>query len=145
MIGGLLDEITSHGDRGAIVPFSRIEDIKSDMTALKNGEFHTDWLNRMAKHITDDANKFIPPGLSFQPLSLITVVIPSPKVMLQFTHHGKVVHGVVPPHYTDWYFHNDRVLQYITKYLIPFEYSVATTPTVTQKLLAVHCCFRQIS
>jgi hypothetical protein len=51
MIKGLLDEIISHGDQGAVVPFSRIIDIKNDMKTLINGEYHTDWLNRMANHI----------------------------------------------------------------------------------------------
>ena len=139
MIKGLLDKITSQGDRGAIVPFSRINDIKNDMTSLKNGGFHTDWLNRMAKHMTDDANKFIPPDTEFEPHSLISVLMPSPKVIIQFVHSGKILNGVIPPHYTDWYFHNDRALQYIRDYLAPFEFSAVTAMTVTQKLLAVHC------
>ena len=139
MIQGLLDEIFTHGDRGAVVPFSRIGDIKSDMTALKNGEFHTDWLNRMVNHITDDSNKFIPSDIGFVPRSLISVVMSSPKVLLQFNYCGKLFHCVVPPHYTDWYAKNDQVLKYIGKYLKPLGFSVAKAVTLPQKLLAVHC------
>jgi len=42
------------------VPFSRISDLKKDMMDLKNGEYHTEWLDRMANHITGDTNAFIP-------------------------------------------------------------------------------------
>ena len=139
MINGLLDEISGHGDRGAVVPFSRIDDIKSDMTALKNGDFHTDWLDRMTKHITDDSNKFIPSDIGFEPRCLVSVVMPSPKAMLQFDYSGKTFQCVVPPHYTDWYAKNDRVLEYIGEYLKPLGFSVAKALTFSQKLLAVHC------
>ena len=139
MIRGLLDEIVSHGDRGAVVPFSRIDDIKSDMVALKNREFHTDWLNRMVKHTTDDANKFIPSDIDFEPCSLISIVMPSPKVLLQFNYCGKSLHCVVPPHYTNWYAKNDQTLKYIGEYLTPFGFSVVKALTFPQKMLAVHC------
>ena len=79
MIKGLFDEIISHGDRGAVVPFPCIIDIKNDMKTLINGEYHTYWLNRMANHITDDTNKFVPTDISFKPRLLISVVIPCKK------------------------------------------------------------------
>ena len=54
MIIRLLNEIASHGDRGAIIPFSRIDELKKDMIALKNEDYHTDWLNRMANSMNKD-------------------------------------------------------------------------------------------
>jgi len=139
LIKRLLDEIVAHGDRGAVVPFSRIDDIKNDMTDLKNGDFHTDWLNRMSKHITDDSNKFIPSDISFEPRSLISVVMPSAKALLQFNYSGRLFHCAVPPHYTNWYTKNDQVLKYIGEYLHPLGFSVVKAVTLPQKLLAVHC------
>ena len=139
MIRGLLDDITSHGDQGAVVPFSRVEDLKKDMIALKNGDFHTDWINRMANHITDDANKFVPAGIGFEPRSLISVVMPTQKAIFQFSYHGKTVECRVPPIQTNFYKNNDRVLHYLSDYLLPIGFSAAKAVTLPQKLLAVHC------
>jgi len=139
MIEQLLNEIVSHGDRGAVVPFSRVDDLKKDLTALKNSVYHTDWINRMAKHITDDANKFIPLNLSFEPRSLISVVMPSKKTMLQFCYRGEYVNCAVPPAQTNFYRSNDRVLQYISDYLSPLGFSAAKAVTLPHKLLSVHC------
>ena len=139
MISDLLNEIISHGDRGAVVPFSRVNDIKQDMIELQNGMFHTEWLKRMAKHITDDANKFIPSDITFEPRSLISVIIPSPKAMLQFIYHGGSFNCAVPPHYTNWNKHNIRVQQYLSDYLSPYGFSATRAATFPHKLLAVHC------
>ena len=139
MITDIIDVIASHGDRGAVVQFSHIDDLKKDMFDLQNGEYHTDWLCRMAKHILGEENKFIPPDITFKPRSLISIIMPNPKVILRFHYHSSVVHCVVPPHYTDWYEKNDRALQYLEDYLTPRGFSVAIVKTITQKLLAVHC------
>lgn len=139
MINRLLDTITAHGHKGAVVPFSRVASIKEDMLTLKNGAFHTSWLDRMANYMTGEADKFIPDDIGFAPQSLISVVMPSPKVMLQFNYHGKLVNCALPPHYINWDSNNKRVLQYITDYISPFGYSAVIAPTFPQKLLAVHC------
>jgi epoxyqueuosine reductase len=139
MINDLLSVIRSHGNRGAVVPFSRIDDLKKDMVDLKNGEYHTDWLDRMTKHITGNENRFIPSDISFVPRSLISVVMPSPKVILQFCYRGNAIPCIVPPHYTNWYENNGQALQYIGDYLASLGYSIVTAETITQKLLAVHC------
>jgi len=96
MINGLLSIVIAHGDRGAVVPFSHVSDIKNDMFDLKNGEFHTSWLDRMANHMTGDTDNFLPSDISFKPQSLISVVMPSPKVILQFNYHGRQVDCVLP-------------------------------------------------
>jgi epoxyqueuosine reductase len=139
MIRGLLDEIISHGDRGAVVPFSRIIDLKKDMMILKQGNYHTDWMNRMANHILDDADKFVPANLSFKPRSLISVVMPSHKTKFQFSYRGKLVDCAVPPAQNNFYNNNDRVLRYISDYLSPLGFAIVKAETLPQKLLAVHC------
>ena len=61
MIKTFLNEISTHGDKGAVVPISRIDDIKQDLEDLKNGEYHTPWIDWMA----DKADKLLPEDLSF--------------------------------------------------------------------------------
>ena len=139
MIDNLLKEIYAHGDRGAVVPFSRVDDLKKDMLDLKNGDYHPSWLDRMVKHTTDETNKFIPHDITFEPHSIISIIMPSPKVILQFSYNGKITDCIVPPHYMDWNSKNDRVLQYLSSYLSPLGYSVAAAVTIPQKLLAAHC------
>lgn len=60
LINSLINTISSHGDQGAIVPYSRISSLKEDMLKLKNGDFHTTWTDRMANYITHEDDKFIP-------------------------------------------------------------------------------------
>ena len=139
MIKGLLSEIHANGNRGAVIPFYRIDDIKKDMTVLKNGDYHPNWLNRMVNHITDVTNKFIPTDISFQPQSLITVAIPSPKCILKFQYDEEVVDVVVPPHYMNWDIKNKEALRCIGDYLAPHGFQAVMAVTLPHKLLAVHC------
>ncbi|MCL2096593.1 MAG: 4Fe-4S binding protein [Oscillospiraceae bacterium] len=139
MIKNLLDLIVSHGDRGTVVPFTRINDLKRNMIDLKNGDYHTDWLNRMANYITNDKNKFMPPDLNFVPCSLISIIRSSPKVILGFNYNDKLIDCVVPPHYTDFHLNCDKIEHYICDYLSPLGFSVKGVHTLPQKMLAVHC------
>lgn len=139
VIKNLLETIISHGDRGAVVPFFRINDLKNNMSELKNSENKIIWIDRMVKHITNAENKFIPSDIDFIPRSLISVIMPSPKVKLRFNYYGKLLYCVVPPHYTNWYSNNDRVLTYIRDYLKSYNLSVEKIITIPQKMLAVHC------
>ena len=139
MIKGLLNVIRANGDRGAVIPFHRIDDIKKDMIALKNGDYHPKWLDRMANNITDSANKFIPSDILFQPQSLITVIMPSPKLILKFQYYEEAVEVVVPPHYMNWDIKNKKALQYISGYLASRGFSAVMAVTLPHKLLAVHC------
>ncbi|NMA25361.1 MAG: hypothetical protein GX936_06820, partial [Clostridiales bacterium] len=110
MIKALLNEIASHGDRGAVVPVSRFEDLKHEMEELKSGVHHV-WSDWMAEVMS------IPNEPGFKPLSLITVITPSPKVMLQFNDRSKLVHCVMPPYYTGECAIGPKVLQYISAFL----------------------------
>ena len=139
MIKQLQNVIVANGDRGAIVPFSRIDDLKQDMMALKDGDYHSDWLNRMVNHVTDDANKFIPSNLSFEPRSLISVVMPSQKAIFQFCYRGGPIDCTVPPVQTNFYQNNNRVLKYLSDYLSPLGFSTALVVSLPHKLLSVRC------
>jgi len=139
MIEQLISEIASHGDRGAVVPFSRINDLKDNMTVLQDGEFHTDWINRMARHVTNEANKFIPPDTCFEPQSMISVVIPSKKAVFQFNYHGELIVCTVPPVETAFTQNNARVLQYLSDYLLPQGFSAVKAVSLPHKMLATHC------
>ena len=138
MIKGLLNEIHANGNRGAVMPFYRIDDLKKDMITLKNGGYHPNWLDRMVNHITDTENTFMPTDISFQPQSLITVAMPSPKLMLKFRYDGVVVDVAVPPHYINWDMKNKQSLQCIGDYLAPHGFQAVIAVTLPHKLLAVH-------
>ena len=131
MINALLNLIASHGDKGAVVPVSRFEDLKREMEDLKSETYHafSDW---MAETMA------IPQDLGFTPRSLIAVITPSPKVILQFNVCGKPVHCVVPPQYSDGS-KDMEVLQSINNYLTPLGFKSAIASNLPQKLLAVHC------
>jgi epoxyqueuosine reductase len=130
MYSGLLKEIAAHGDRGAVVPISRFGELKYEMEALKTNKYHgfSDWLA---------GSMAIPDDLGFQPCSLIAVIAPSPKVMIGFTYHGKLIYFMVPPQYLDYGYKDNEVLQYINAYLEPFGYRAALFDKLPQKLLAV--------
>lgn len=135
MVQGLLNEIALHGERGAVVPISRADDLKRDIEELADGEFQTRWIGRMAAN----KEKFIPSGLNFVPRSLISVIMPSPKVMLQFTHREQPVACIMPPTYCDSQAGEAKVLSYMNAYLAPRGYTAALADSLPQKLLAVHC------
>lgn len=131
MIDGLLKEIAAHGDSGAVVPISRFDELKRELEDLKTGKYHmfNDWIiNSM--NITDE--------FGFRSRSLISVIAPSPKIMIGFTVHGEIIHCVIPPQYLDEGSKDNEVLQYINAYLEPYGYRAALFDKLPQKLLAVH-------
>jgi epoxyqueuosine reductase len=132
MTKALLSEIIAHGDRGAVVPISHYDDLKREMEELKSENYHgfSDWMA---------GAMVIPNDLGFEPCSLISVVTPSPKVMVDFIYHGKPVHCIVPPQYSDEGVKDKEVLEYINAYLLPLGYRSALIYNLPQKLLAVHC------
>lgn len=131
MISGLLKEITSRGDSGAVVPVSRFDDLKAEMEELRSDAHHafSDWMA---------GNMALPRELSFEPRSLISVITPSPKVRLQFYHRDTPVNCILPPYYTDECIIGTKVLQYINAYLTPLGFMAAEAGLLPEKLLAVH-------
>jgi len=128
---GLLKEIAAHGDRGAIVPVSRFEELRCEIEALRSDKHHM-FINWMAGFMA------IPDDLGFQPRSLISVIVPSPKYMFGFTYGGDIHHYIVPPQYLDEVYKDDEVLQYISAYLEPLGYRAVLFDRLPQKLMAVH-------
>jgi len=135
MIKNLLDEIISRGDRGAVVPVSRIDDLKRDMYDLQNGDYHTGFMDWMA----GSADRFIPSGLDFEPKSVISIVKPDSKFILRFDYRGKTVECIVPPLYINEDVKFREALQYINDYLNPLGFKAAGAGGIPNKLLAVHC------
>lgn len=135
MINALLDEFAAHGDRGAVAPITRIDGLKRDMADLKNGDYHTGYIDRRA----GSADEFIPAGLGFEPRSMISVITPSPEIKLRFVYRGRPVYCLLPPTYADWRSKEAEILQYINAYLSAFGFKTATAGGLPQKLLAVHC------
>jgi len=135
MIKNLLNEMISHRDRGAVVPISRIEDLKQDMYDLKGGDFHTGYIDGMA----GSTDYFIPHNLDFDPSSIILAVRPSPKVILKFNYRGKIFDCIVPPPTVNEHLNAVEILKYINGYLKPRGFKAAGAGSLPQKLLAVHC------
>jgi len=78
---GLLKEISAHGDRGAIVSVSYFDELKRELEALRTDNYFrfSDWASSM----------IIPDELGFQPRSLISVITPSQKLLLDLLIMGK--------------------------------------------------------
>jgi epoxyqueuosine reductase len=132
MIKALLHEIAAHGDKGAVVPISRYDDLKREMEILKTEDNHA-FSDGMASAMT------IPNELGFEPRSLISAITPSPKIINEFIRHGHPFRCIVPPQYADEGLKDNEVLQYIRTFLEPFGYHAALFYSLPQKLLAVHC------
>ena len=139
MIAELLKEISSQGNYGAAVPFSRVDSIKQDMIDIKNGTFHTNIHDRMINHTLDESEPYLPEVMDFEPRSLISVIMPCFEQTVQFDYRGKTVSCRVPPLYTGWDERNENSLQYLSDFLRPLGYSVAIAKRFPQKLLAAHC------
>ena len=138
VIKELLELIYTHGERGTVVPLSRINDIKEEIQELAAGEFHTDWIKRIHEYLSDETDRFIPEDIGFVPKSVIIVVIRSPKVLWKLHLNGKPILCIVPPVYTKTADLNNRSFSYINDYLSPLGFSLVATGTLPAKMLAVH-------
>jgi epoxyqueuosine reductase len=130
MLRALLNEIVAHGDRGALVPVSCMEDLRREMEEINN-ETHqpfSDW-SWMA----------VPDSLDFTPRSILCVATYSPKVRLRFHDGSKPAPCIVPPYYTDEDAVSPKVLSYISAYLEPLGFRAAAADNIPLKPLAVHC------
>jgi len=132
IIGGLLEKIAVNGGKGAVVPVERFYELKGELDSLKTEKYHafSDWLGN---------NMAIPDDFNFKPRSLICVIVPSPRVMIEVNYHGESIQCIVPPQYLDANHRDNEFLQYINDYLEPFGYKAAFFDKLPQKLLAVHC------
>jgi len=135
MIDDLLDLIAAHGDRGAVVPISRVDDLRQDMEALRVGDYHTEVLDRRVSFI----DRFIPADLPFEPKSVIVVVTPSPKMAIEFSIGGRPFQAILPPSYADMGPADAKVLAYIREHLTPLGHFAEEAEWLPLKPLATHC------
>jgi len=89
--------------------------------------------------MTSCTDKFIPGGLDFEPLSLISVVAPCAQVSIRFNYCGKPFNSLLPPTYDVMYTKSLEVLEQINAFLNPSGFKAAAADELPQKLLAVHC------
>ena len=135
MINTLLNEISAHDHRGAIVPISCIDDLKQDMEDIKNGDLHTVAIGWMIGSI----DKFVPAELDIIPRSIISVVVPCPQISLEFIYRGKSIDCLLPPTYTEMCSKEAEILQYINAFLKPYNFKAVPADYLPHKMLAVHC------
>jgi epoxyqueuosine reductase len=134
MIRALLKEIDAHGDRGALVPVSRMEDLRREMAEIKN---------ETQQPFSDWSWMAVPDSLGFTPRAILTVMTCSPKVLLRFHDDDRQVCCIVPPYYTDEDAVSPKVLSYISAYLTPLGFQAAPADNIPLKPLAVHCGLAQ--
>jgi len=135
MIDDLLAFIAAHGDRGAVVPISRVDDLRRDMEQLRAGSYHTTVLDTRVS-MTD---RYIPADLPFEPRSVIVVVTPSPKLTIEFNIGGRPFPATLPPSYADMGPADAKVLEYIRGYLSPLGHCAEEAIWLPLKPLATHC------
>ncbi|MCL1912609.1 MAG: hypothetical protein FWG10_01680 [Eubacteriaceae bacterium] len=56
----------------------------------------------MVNHIAGDRQKYILSNITFEPKSLITILMPGAKIIIVFEYRGKSIPCVVPAHYANW-------------------------------------------
>ncbi len=134
MIEALQKEIQSHGDRAAIVPIYRLQNLRQDLEALKKREA----LNKFQQYILSGIFSLDTPDTGFEVRSIIMVASPGPvKVNLLFHWQGKSIATAVPGGYTRKISSTAQVKQYLNAFLKPRGYQVEYAPKLPHKLLAV--------
>lgn len=96
LIALLRQELLSEGIRSKIVPTSRFEEVKADVTKSMNGM--TDpglikYINACFDFATEKAMQ--------NPRSILIMGVSSPKIRFRLTHEGQEVDAIVPPTYLD--------------------------------------------
>jgi len=136
MIAEVLALIADRGAHGAVVPVARLDDLRRDLDDLRDGDFHTWWIDRRAAV----ADRFVPDTLGFQPQSIVVAVLPCSKVSIRFDDAGTAVECLVPPTYTDLDAPEAELLRALNESLASHGYSAAIAGNgLPAKLLAVHC------
>ncbi len=131
----LLREITSHGDRAAIVPICRLDDLARDMEELEAGDYHTGYIDWAAKR----RERFHPKDLGFQVRSVLVVATHCPRRTVTFAHGGRTVQATIPPTYADYEALEAGIHSYLNAFLNPMGLHAALANDLPNKLLAVRC------
>ncbi len=127
-------EILNHGDKSAVVPVSRLQDIRQDIEDLKGSGF----LNDFQKYIVDDLYDLDEPDADFEIRSILVVASPSPFLArIAFHWQGKRIPLMLPASYLDEVSGPPRIERYLNESLNPRGYHVQYAPRLPKKLFAV--------
>ena len=135
MIQEILSKLSLHGLKSAFAPISRVEDLKRDLEELKNGDFHTGFID----WITSNADKLLPNDLGFEPRSLIVAAAFSTKASLRFTYNGKSIDCLLPPTYAEFGMAESKESDFVVELLKQYGFNAKENRYIPQKMLAVHC------
>lgn len=134
MIEALKQEIAKHGDKAAIIPAHRLQDLRQNLENLKANND----LNHFQQFIVNDLYSLDAPPAEFEIRSILIVASPSPaSVNLTFHWEGKSVPVMLPASYVDKNKAPARIGTYLIGLLGPLGYHVLHAPRLPHKLLAV--------
>jgi epoxyqueuosine reductase len=133
MIESILQEISNRGDKAAIVPINRLQDIRQDVLDLQAREA----LNDFQKYIVNHIYVLDVPDTDFEVCSILVVASPGPFLArITFNWQGKRVPLLLPASYTQEVSGPLRIERYLQDYLSPRGYHVRYAK-LPKKLLAV--------
>lgn len=134
MMERLKGEVGRHGDRVAVIPIGKLEEIKRDIEKLKA----TGFLNNNQKYLVSEYYDLNIPETGFEVRSILIVASPSPAMVnVGFCYNGKKIKLPIPATYVDYATAPGVIGKYLNEFLNPQKYHVAFSPKLPRKLLAV--------
>jgi epoxyqueuosine reductase len=134
MTESMIQEILDHDDKSAIVPISRLQDIKQDIENLKSGGF----LNDFQKYIVNDLYVTEVPDTDFEIRSILVIASPRPLLArIAFHWQGKRIPLMLPASYLDEVSGPLRIEHRLNEFLNPRGHHVQYAPRLPRKLFAV--------
>jgi epoxyqueuosine reductase len=123
-----------HGDKAAIVPIGRLQDIRQDVENLKNSGL----LNDFQKYIVNDLYVMDVPDPGFAVRSILVIASPRPLLArIAFHRKGKRIPLMVPASYLSEVSGPPKIEHYLNEFLNPQGYHVQYAPKLPRKLFAV--------
>jgi epoxyqueuosine reductase len=130
----MFQELLNRGNKLAMVPVSRLQDIKEDIEELKKNNT----LNSFQHCIIDNIYQLDLPETDFKILSILLVATPSPAMTnIRFHWEGKNRTFPIPATYTDYISLPKQLGKYLNEELNPEGYHAVFAPRLPRKLLAV--------
>lgn len=134
MIESLKQEVSKHGDKAAVVPVHRLQEIRQDLEELKSSQD----LNNFQKYIVSSIYQLNPPDVDFEIRSIILVAAPSASSIEMFFHwNGKKIPVFLPASYVDKDKAPARIEQYLKTFLQLEGHHLLYAPQLPLKRLAV--------
>ncbi len=133
MIEVLQQAIALQGDRAAVVPIQRLDDLRADFADLKS----SGQLANFQRFILDKIYSLDPPDVDFEARSIIIAASPSPAAIeMVFGWQGRRIPVVIPGSYV--YKHKQqRIEDRLNEFLGPRGYQARYAPQLPHKRLAV--------